>query len=278
MQPLIINLAPTGMVPTRAQSPHLPLTPEAIAADCARCAALGAGMFHLHARDAEGNATMDAGRVRETILAVREKIPGAVIVATTSGRRTSDPQQRALALTLEGAAKPDMASLTLGSMNFAAEASVNAPATIEYLAAAMKERGIRPELEIFDTGMANFARRLIDKGLIAPPFYFNILLGNPATAQSRLLHLGAIVADLPPESIWAVAGIGRYQTQANLLGIAMGDGVRVGLEDNLWFDDERTLPASNPLLVERVAAQARLIGREPTTLAELRARLGLTPE
>lgn len=275
MEPLIINLAPSGLVSTRAQSPHLPFTPEEVAADCARCASLGASMLHLHPRDAVGVPCTDSAAFGELVIAVRMRVPEAIIVTTTSGRRVPEVERRAASLTLEGEQKPDMASLTLSSMNFSSEASVNPPATVTRLATIMQERGIRPELEVFDLGMVNFAKMLIDKGLIEPPFYFNILLGNPASAQASLLHLGTMVADLPAQSIWSVGGVGRYQARANALGVAVGQGVRTGLEDNLWLDDERTALATNVQLVERIAAQAAAMGRLLATPKQVRSRLGL---
>jgi uncharacterized protein (DUF849 family) len=141
----------------------------------------------------------------------------------------------------------------------------------------MRERGIKPELEVFDLGMVNIAHMLIDKGLIQAPYYFNILLGNPGTAQATLLHLSAIVGSLPPDSVWSLGGIGRFQTQANALGVVMGHGVRVGLEDNLWLDDARMQLADNLQLVQRVAAQAAALGRPLATASQTRGMLGLGP-
>lgn len=277
MEALILNLAPTGLLPTRAQTPHVPLSAEEVAADCARCCALGASMLHLHARAADGSPSCDRALFGELVAAVRQRVPQAIIVTTTSGRRAPELEQRAASLTLEGSQKPDMASLTLGSLNFSAEASISAPATVMRLAAIMKERGIRPELEVFDLGMVNFAKQLIDKGLIEPPFYFNILLGNPASAQASLLHLGTLVADLPPQSVWSVAGIGRYQALANALGVVVGHGVRTGLEDNLWLDEARTCLATNQQLVQRIVDQAAALGRPLASADQVRRRLGLAP-
>ena len=275
MKPLILNLAPTGMVPTRAQSPHVPLTPDEVVRDVVACAALGVSMVHLHARDAAGAPTEDAAIYTAMIEGIRARCPDLVIVTTTSGRVVQDVALRARTLQLEGAAKPDMASLTLGSMNFSSSASMNAPQTIMRLAQIMGERGIKPELEVFDLGMVNFAKVLIDKGLIAPPYYFNILLGSPGTAQLNLMHIAAIVADLPAGAIWSLAGIGRFQLQANGLGVVMADGVRTGLEDNLWRDQARTEQADNAQLVGRVVAQAQALGRPVASCLETRARLGL---
>jgi 3-keto-5-aminohexanoate cleavage enzyme len=277
MDPLIINLAPTGLTSTRVQSPHLPLSPEAIAHDVDRCAGLGVSMAHLHARDLDGAASDDPAIFAEIVTRVRAARPDLVVVTTTSGRRSPEVERRASSLYLEGEAKPDMASLTLGSINFAAEPNINPPATIMRLAAIMQERGIKPELEVFDLGMINFAKVLIDKGLIQPPFYFNILLGSPSGAQLDLVHLGAMIKDLPEQSVWSLAGIGRFQARANGLGVVMGHGVRVGLEDNLWRDDGRTELATNVQMVDRIVAQAAALDRPIATPAQVRARLGLEP-
>ena len=275
MHPLIINLAPTGLIPSRAQTPHVPLTVEEIVTDVEKCVFAGASMVHLHARDASGAATDDVNIVAAMIEGIRARCPDLVITTTTSGRRSSAIEKRATSLYLEGHCKPDMASLTLGSMNFSNEASINAPATIMRLAEIMHERGIKPELEVFDLGMINVAKILADKGLIEPPFYFNLLLGNPSTAQATLMHLATLIADLPAQSIWATAGIGRFQTQANALGVVMGHGVRVGLEDNLWFDPERTILSTNEMLINRITAQANALGRAVATPHEVREYLGL---
>ncbi len=273
---VIINLAPTGMVPGRKDTPHVPLRPEEVVEDLVRCAARGVSMAHLHARDAEGSPTTDPKVFEELVRGLREACPDLVIVTTTSGRRVSEVDPRAASLYLEGEARPDMASLTLGSLNFATEASLNPPQTIRRLAEIMQERGIKPELEVFDSGMINMAKVLIDKGLLEPPFYFNLLLGNLGTAQPTLWGLASLLAELPPQSVCAIAGLGRFQQRANLMGLLHADGVRTGLEDNLWMDEGRTELATNEALVERVAFQARAMGRRVATAAEVRARLGLT--
>ncbi len=273
--PLIINLAPTGMLPTRAQTPHVPLTPQEIVADVCRCIDAGASMVHLHARALDGAPTADAEVYAGIITGIRSHAPDTVIVTTTSGRSGFNIEQRASTLFLKGAARPDMASLTTGSINFPDGASINEPATIRRLAEIMKERGIRPELEIFDLGMLNFAKTLIDKGLVEPPFYFNIMLGGIASAQARLSHLAALVGDLPAQSCWSLGGIGRYQLTANALGVVLGNGVRTGLEDNIWLDDDRTTPARNADMVERIVRQAQALGRAIATPAQVRRQLGL---
>ncbi len=271
----IINLAPVGMIPTKAMSEAVPITPAEIIEDVRRCVPMGVSMAHLHARGTDGSPTPEGDVFARIISGIRETDPDLVVTVTTSGRTYSEFEERSAALRLEGDLKPDMASLTLGSINFNRTASMSSPDMIMRLAEEMQNKGIKPELEIFDLGMVNYAHYLIKKGLIQPPYFFNIILGNIAAAQARLHHLGLIVSELPDESYYCVAGIGDAQLDMNALGIVTGNGARVGLEDNIWFDKARTVPASNASLVERVAAVARSLGREVATGRDVRAYLGL---
>lgn len=275
MNPLIINLAPTGMLPTHEHTPHVPLQPDEIAADVAECVAAGVSMVHLHARNIDASPSQDPLIFQHIIQQVRRSCPEVIITASTSGRLVQDIQARGAALGLRGDAKPDMASLTLSSLNFANNASVNSPQTVQHLARWMQDVGVRPELEVFDLGMVHYASVLADKGLLEPPFYFNLMLGNIASAQASLLHLAALVNDLPAHSYWSIGGLGRYQTRANGLGVVMADGVRVGLEDNIWWDDARTRLATNLQLVQRVVAQAQALGRGLASPQQVRGWLGL---
>jgi uncharacterized protein (DUF849 family) len=168
-----------------------------------------------------------------------------------------------------------MASLTLGSLNFPKQASVNAPATIVGLATRMRDRAVVPEWEVFDLGMLDYATYLRTKGLLGDPVYVNLLLGSLGALQATPFNLALAVERLPEGSIWAAAGIGRHQFAMNRLAIAMGGHVRVGLEDNLWWDDDRAELATNPRLVERLVAVGRAMGREPASPALVRARLGI---
>jgi uncharacterized protein (DUF849 family) len=267
---LIINLAPTGMVPRKTDNPHLPITPEEIADDCARCEAAGASIFHLHARDDEGNPSWDRGRYRDIILAVRARCPDAIVCVSTSGRDFSEFEKRSAVLDLEGDAKPEMASLTLGSMNFPRQASVNPPSMIQALADRMQYHGIVPELEIFDFGMVDYANYLIEKKVLRAPFYFNLILGSLGTLRATPFNLISLVNQLPSGSVWAGAGIGKAQFKVNALSITMGGHVRVGLEDNLYLDEEKQNRATNVDLVKRQATLAAAAGRSVATPAEAR--------
>ncbi len=272
---LIVNLAPTGMVPTRADTPHVPLTPAEVAADVRRCRDAGASIVHLHPRDEEGRPTQSPERAAEFIAAVREAVPDIVVNITTSGRRDPELAGRARVLDLDGAVRPEMASLTLGSLNFPKQASINAPATIAGLAERMRDRGIVPEWEVFDFGMLDYAAYLRDRGLLGDPVYVNLLLGSLGTSAATPLNLALLVERVPAGATWAATGVGRFQSAVNRWAIAMGGHVRIGLEDNIWFDDERTDRATNVRLVERVVAIGRAMGREPASPAEVRTRLGI---
>ena len=275
MKKLIINLAPTGMIPTKEMTPYVPQSPAEIIEDVLKCAPLGVSVAHLHARDTNGLPTYKKEIYREIIAGIKAKNRALVIIVSTSGRTYGEFWQRADVLDLDGEVKPDMASLTLSSLNFNKIASINSPDMIIKLAEKMQKKGIKPELEVFDLGMVNFAQYLIKKGLLEPPYYFNILLGNIAAAQAKLLHLGLILSELPDNSIWSVAGIGDAQCRMNAIGIIDGGGVRVGLEDNIWYDEERTVLTTNYALVERIIKIAAVMGRPVATPLEVRELLKL---
>jgi uncharacterized protein (DUF849 family) len=272
MSQLLINAALTGMVPTKADNPYVPITIDEIAADARRCVDAGAAIVHLHVRYADGSPAYEGELNAALFSAVRAVCPEVVISGSTSGRVFTEIEQRAAVLD----AAPDMASLTLGSMNFATQASVNAPATIRELARHMRQRDIIPELEIFDLGMADYAQYLVGRGEIRAPLYANILLGSLGTLSASAFNLATVVRALPAGTIWAGAGIGRFQPLVNGLAIAMGGHVRVGLEDNIWMDPEtKREPATNARLVERVVALARAHGREIASCQDARRLLNL---
>jgi uncharacterized protein (DUF849 family) len=160
-------------------------------------------------------------------------------------------------------------------VNFNRQASINAPEMIQALAREMKHRGILAELEAFDVGMINYAKYLESKGLLEPPHYFNLILGNIACAQADLVHSGVMIRDLPSNSLWSLGGIGNYQLRMNSIAIAMGGGVRVGLEDNIWYDQARTRLARNSDLIRRIHRLAKANERKIMTPSELRKLLNL---
>jgi uncharacterized protein (DUF849 family) len=169
-----------------------------------------------------------------------------------------------------------MASLTLGSLNFRDVASTNSPQTIRALAELMAAAGIRPELEVFDSGMAYLAHTLHAEGLLQPPMYVNVLLGSANTAPARMGDLAHLVDALPADVIWAAAGIGAFQLPINAMAVFAGGHVRTGLEDNSHLDHRTRTPATNAQLVSRVAVLAEIAGRPLSSAAETRATLGLS--
>ena len=274
---LIVNFAPTGMIPTKEMTPHVPIAPREIVEDVFRAWEIGITMVHLHARDEHGSPTYRAQTYAEIVAGIRSFSQDLIVCVSLSGRTFNEFEKRSEPLQLDGGLKPDMGSLTLSSLNFNGTASVNAPEMIQLLAAEMKRRGILPELEAFDAGMINYAKYLQKKDLLAPPYYFNVLLGNIACAQADLLHAGVMIRDLPEQSIWSLAGIGNAQLMMNSIAIAAQGGVRVGLEDNIWFDLERTRLATNADLLRRIHHLAEANGRNVMAPATLRTLLGLQP-
>ena len=278
MNKLIINFSPTGLIPHKSNSPFVPISPEEIIRDVEMAYGLGITMVHLHARDLQTEKPTHRKEVYgEIIGGIREFAKDLIICVSTSGRVNNDYRSRAEVLSLDGDLKPDMASLTLSSLNFNEKASINEPETIKALASEMKERGIKPELEVFDLGMTNYALYLLLKELISEPLYANLILGNIACAQADLLHIGCLVKDLPQDSFISMGGVGRAQLQVNSLAISTGYGVRVGLEDNLWFNNARTKLASNEDLLRRVMNITEANERVVMKPSELREKLGLKP-
>ena len=188
---LIVNLAPTGMIPTKEMTRHVPISVSEIVEDVHEASEIGITMVHLHARDERsGEPTYRAEVYQQTIEGIRRLCPNLIVCVSLSGRTFQEFEQRAAPLQLDGDAKPDMGSLTLSSLNFNHMASISSPDMIQALAGEMLRRGVLPELEAFDVGMINYARYLEKKGLLEPPHYFNLLCGNIACAQADLLHAG----------------------------------------------------------------------------------------
>lgn len=274
---LIINAAMTGNYSMKQQNPGVPYTPDEIAVEAAKCYAAGATFFHLHAREEDGSPSCRKELFEEMLSKVRKKCPHAVLCVTTSGRVFKTFEQRAAVLDIDGDVRPDFASLTLGSMNFPKEASINEPAMVERLAKRMAEKGIKAELEVFDTGMINYAVYLLRKGYLKNPCYFNLFFGLLGTTPGRVVDLVHQVSSLPPDACWGAAGGGRFQLPITTTALIMGGHVRIGLEDNLYYDYDKNEPATNEGLVRRVVRLAKELGRPVATPGEAREMLGLGP-
>jgi uncharacterized protein (DUF849 family) len=273
---VILDFTPTGMIPTKEQTPYVPLSVSEIVEDVYAAWELGITKVHLHARDPKTeNPDYKKDIYGEIIEGIRKFAPSLVICVSLSGRTFNKFEERSEALDLQGPLKPDMGSLTLSSLNFNEIASINSPDMIQSLAGKMLKLGIAPELEAFDAGMINYAKYLIRKGSLKPPFYFNLILGNIACAQADILHAGIMIRDLPENSYWSLAGIGTWQLKMNSVAIAIGGGVRVGLEDNIWYDTAKTVLARNLDLLKRIHIIANANGREIMTSEEFRKVMNL---
>lgn len=278
MDKIIVNFTPTGMIPRKKQTPHVPVSPKEIIDEVKAAWEQGISMVHLHARNIEDEApAFQRDIYAEIIGGIRNFAPELVICASTSGRVLNTFETRSDVLSLEDDLKPDMASLTLSSLNFNKSASVNEPSMIVALAERMKEKGIRPELELFDIGMVNYFNYLVRKEILTPPYYANLILGNIACAQADLLHIGCMIKDFPERTVFSLGGVGNPQLQMNSLAIAMGWGVRVGLEDNYWYDSARTTLATNQSLLERIHRIVAANEKEVMSSRELRLLLDLEP-
>jgi 3-keto-5-aminohexanoate cleavage enzyme len=266
---LIITVAPTGNVPTKQMNPHLPVTPEEIAETAVGCRRAGASLIHVHARDAHGQPTLDPAvfaRIHQLITQQTDLI----VQISTGGRAGMDTEARVAAIRR---LRPEMASLTTGSMNFPDRVYSNPFDVIEYLAAAIKEAGTKPEMEIFEPGMIANALMLVEKQLAEPPLHFDFVLGSRGSFPAVPKNLLFLSESIPPGATWTVAGIGRGQLPMAVLAILMGGHVRVGLEDNIYFRKGEL--ATNELLVERVVRIAAEVGRPVATPDEARRILGL---
>ncbi|MBA3259362.1 MAG: 3-keto-5-aminohexanoate cleavage protein [Gemmatimonadales bacterium] len=275
---LIVNFCPTGMIPTKAMTPHVPVSPGEVIEQACRALERGVAIVHLHARESDGTPTYRAEPYEEMILGIRRHYPDAIMCVSCSGRNFPEFERRSEVLELTGSARPDMASLTLTSLDFPGGTSGNAPDMVVALGEKMVERGIKPELECFDYGMIGAANLLIGRGLLGrPPYYFNLLLGSRYSVPATARHLAGMLEDLPPDSLWSAAGIGFFQLPMNTLAIAMGGHCRVGLEDNIYQGFDRSELATNQALVERLAHLSESFGRPLADSRQARQLLGLAP-
>ena len=275
----ILNFSPTGMIPTKTMTPYVPVTPEEIVIQVLEAISLGANMIHLHARDPKtGEPTYKKETYQKIIEGIRKHDKQIILAVSTSGRTYHEFEKRSECLDLEGELKPDFGSLTLSSVNFNKQASVSTPRMIQDLARKMMDKGIKPELEVFDLGMINYAKYLIQRKLIQPPYYVNFILGNVACAQSDMLHLGLLIKELPGRTYWSAGGVGDYQFQTNVMALLAGGGVRVGLEDNIFYDRNRKKLATNTELLKRIIDVAKNLDYEPYEVSELRKKFNLEPK
>ncbi len=269
MQKLIITAALTGAEVTREQQPALPFTPEEIAIAAEECVQAGAAMVHVHARNADGSSTQDTESYRKIIAAVRKRCD-VIVQVSTGGAVGMTAAERIAPLAL----KPEMATLSMGSVNFGGDVFMNHPADMEVFLRAMQEQGVKPEFEIFDTGMLTSIKRWLKKALISSPLHVDFVLGVPGGMAGTPQALMYLIEQLPSGASWTVAGIGAAQLPLGVMAIVLGGHVRVGFEDNVYYR-KGELASSNAQLVARVARISRELDRPVATPNEARAILGI---
>jgi 3-keto-5-aminohexanoate cleavage enzyme len=269
MDPLIITVAPVGAELTPQDTPHLAVTPAALGDVARRCRDAGASIIHVHCRNDDGTNTHDVERFRAAYDAIRTA-SDLIVQFSTGGAIGMTPQERAAPLAL----RPEMATLTCGTVNFGDDVFENSFPLMRAILAEIQRNGVRPELEIFDAGHLSNARRLEREGLLEFPQHVDFVLGVPGGLDASVDHLVALARDLPPGCTWSVAGIGRAQLPMAVVAIAMGGHVRVGLEDNIYYSRGRL--ATNDELVARIARIAAEMGRPVATPDEARGLLGIT--
>ena len=269
---LIITAAITGSRITRDQTPYIPYTPEEITRSSIECWNAGAAVAHIHVRDPEsGLGTQDLELFRRVVTPLREKTD-LVLCLTTSGiaGRNFPYEQRLAPLEL----RPELASFDAGSINLGGGVFSNPPEFLNMAAIMMKERGVKPEIEIFDSGMLITALRMRDEGKLKDPLHFQFVLGTPWGAPATPKSLLYLYDHIPDNATWSVIGIGKGHLPMSMMGMIMGGHIRVGMEDNIYYSQGR-LARSNAEFVDRIVGIAREYGREIATPEQTREILGL---
>lgn len=273
----IITIATTGAWPKKENNPNVPMTPAEIAEDVYECWQAGAAMAHLHMRDENGNGTMDKNKFRETVELLRKNHPDCDIIInmTTSGALTANDEERKIHVK---ELRPEMASYDCGSMNWLNTGLfLNPPAFLEQLGKDFQEWGVKPEIEAFDPGMIANAAYYLKKGVLKAPLHFQFCMGCangiPGSIKN-LLFMKETMDTLCPGSTWSCFGVGQTAMDMLYAAVALGGGIRVGMEDNVMYS-KGVLAKNNRQFVERAARVIREYGCEVATPDEARQILGL---
>jgi uncharacterized protein (DUF849 family) len=288
---VIISCAVTGSITRPDQHPGLPITPAQIADAAIEAAGAGAAVAHIHVRDPKSGApSMALGLYREVVERIRKSGVDLIVNLTTGpgGRflpSEDDPRIAAPGTTLMAPDKriahvvelrPEICSLDLNTMWFGTSVVINTPQSVTAMALAAKAAGVKPELEVFDSGDIHLARRLLDGGVLERPPFFQVVLGAGngfASTPETLVYAKSL---LPADAVWAAMGVGAMEFPIVAQACVLGGHVRVGLEDNLYMS-RGVLAPSNAALVERAVRIVELIGKSVATTADARQILGLPP-
>jgi 3-keto-5-aminohexanoate cleavage enzyme len=231
----IINFTPTGTQTTRNNS-FAPLTANEIIDSVHEANEIGISIVHLHAKDEVTLENTYKKEVYQNIIeGIKKHCPDLLICVSLTGRNFPELEKRTEVLQL----LPDMGSLTMSSLNFPSGASINQPEMILSLIEEMDKYGVQPEIECFDTGMLNYTNYIISKNILKPPYHINVILGNIYNGQCDLGTLSTIKNNLPSNSFTCLGGIGSQQLKSTTYGLLDFDGIRIGLEDNLYYKDKK---------------------------------------
>lgn len=259
----ILNVCPTGTQSTKKNS-KAPIFKNEIIEEVIQLYECGITLVHLHARDKDGENTYKKEVYQNIIEGIKKYTTDLVICVSLSGRYFNDLSLRAEVLST----KPDLASLTMSSLNFPKTASVNDPDAILYLINEMKKFNVTPEIECFDSGMLRYTSFLQKKGILNDPLYINVILGNLFNASAELESVAHLKNNFPSNSIVCFGGIGKDQLKSNLFGLLEADGIRIGIEDNFYFSDKKK--ATNFELILRIKEIAKILGYEFMSSKEFR--------
>ncbi len=271
---MVLTAALVGAETTRQQTPYLPLSAEEIAEDAAKCREAGAAMVHLHVRNPDGSPSQSPELFRAAIREIRKRCD-VLIQTSTGGAVGMSVDERCGPLTLTGADRPDMATLTTGTVNFGEEVFWNPRPLVRDIAKRIRALGLKPEIECFDAGMVDEAAYLAKEGLVDLPAHYDFVLGVPGALAAREAALDFLIASLPPGSTWTVAGVGRFQLPMVDLAAVRGGNARVGLEDNIYVAKGVLAKGSHELVAD-AARRARAQGRTLATPQQARELLRLT--
>ena len=278
---VVITCAMSGVIANRAQCPAIPYTPAEYAAEARRAYDAGAGALHIHAREDDGSPSYRPERYQEIHDAIRAEVP-EIITNFSTGAITITKEEKIAPVLL---CKPDIAALNMGTMNYAKYSSkrrefvfefqfINPIAEITYLLTQMKESGVQPEMECFDTGHVSTVYPLIDQGVLTPPYQFSFIMGVVGGIDTSIESLATMQRLAPEGSVWEVIGISHEQWRLVAGALSLGGNVRVGLEDHLYIEPGK-MATSNGDLVAKAARMVRDVGRMPVQGDDARKVLGL---
>ena len=268
-EPLIITCAVTGAELSKARHPGLPVSPDEIAIAAQGAVEAGAAIIHLHVRDEAGRPTQRTDVFLETTQKIKARTD-CIVQYSTGGAAGTPLEARIAPLSL----KPEMATLSMGTLNFGEEIFENTEKIILAIGQAIREAGALPELEIFDAGMMDTMHRFLHKGLLAQPFHVNLVMGVPGGIGGDLKRLLLLIELLPAGQRWTVSGIGGCQLPLAVHAMALGGHVRVGYEDNIYYR-KGELARSNAQFVGRIARIAGEMDRKIATVQAARKMLGI---